>query len=61
MKQSDDWFDDHDEEIRQLLKNKRLHQNELRARIRMLKKQWFRKKADEAEHFAEVKILCKYQ
>lgn len=54
-KVSNDWFDDHDEEIQRLLKDKHLNRNELRDRIRQLKNQWFQERATEAEHFAQSK------
>lgn len=54
-RESSDWFDDQDEEIQRLLKDKKLHRNELRIRVRALKNQWFKEKAEEAERFAQMK------
>lgn len=54
-KVSNDWFDDNDEEIRQLLENKRLNRNELRERIRLLKNRWYQEQAEKAERYAEAK------
>ena len=45
----DDWFDDQDEEIQELLKDKKLNRNALRDHIRTLKKRCNQKKAEEAE------------
>eukprot|EP00795_Rhopilema_esculentum_P010044 gene10044-biopygen12706 len=54
-KVANDWFDEHDEEIQRLLKDKRLNRNELRERIRQLKNQWFYERAVEAERYAQSK------
>ena len=54
-KVSNDWFDDRDEEIQELLKDKRLNRNEMRDRIRLLKNQWFQERANEAERYAQSK------
>ena len=54
-KLSSDWFDDNDEEIHQLLENKRLNSNELRERIRSLKNSWFKEQAEKAERYAQAK------
>ena len=43
-KVSNDWFDDQDEEIQRLLKDKQLNRNELRDRVRLLKNQWKNRK-----------------
>ena len=50
-----DWFDDQDEEIRNLLKDKKQNRNALRKRIRELKNNWFQKKAEEAERYSQEK------
>ncbi len=50
-----DWFDDHDEEIRSLLKDKKHNRNTLRKRIRELKNNWFQQKAEEAERYSQEK------
>ena len=52
---SNDWFDDQDEEIQRLLKDKQLNRNELRDRVRLLKNQWFHERATEAERYAQSK------
>ena len=54
-KVSNDWFDDEDEEIQRLLKDKQLNRNELRDRVRLLKNQWFHERATEAERYAQSK------
>ena len=54
-KVSNDWFDDNDEEIRQLLEDKRLNRNKLRERIRLLKNRWYQEQAEKAERYAEAK------
>ena len=50
-----DWFDDQDDEIRNLLQDKSLDRHSLRTRIRQIKDAWFQKKAEEAEHFSQTK------
>ena len=50
-----DWFDDQDEEIRSLLKDKKHNRNTLRKHIRELKNNWFQQKAEEAERFSQEK------
>ena len=54
-KVSNVWFDDQDEEIQRLLKDKQLNRNELRDRVRLLKNQWFHERATEAERYAQSK------
>ena len=54
-KVSNDWFDDNDEEIRQLLEDKRLNRNKLRERITLLKNRWYQVQAEKAERYAEAK------
>ena len=52
-----DWFDEHDEEIQQLLKEKKdtrkIHY--LRDKIRQIKNDWFQRKAEEAEKYSQEK------
>lgn len=50
-----DWFDDQDEEIRNLLKDKKQNRDALRKRIRELKNNWFQQKAEEAERYSQEK------
>ena len=57
---SNDCFDDNDQEIRELLKNKKTDRNALRDRIRTLKNQWFQTKAIAAEQFANDKNYRKF-
>ena len=52
---SNDWFDDQDEEIQKLLKDKKLNRNALRERIRAMKNMWFQKKAEQAEQYSQEK------
>ena len=52
---SNDWFDDQDADIQELLKNKKMNRSVLREKIRSLKNNWFQRKAEEAELFAEEK------
>ena len=54
-KASNDWFDEQDEEIQQLLRDKKLNRAALRDRIRTLKNNWFQQKAEQAEQFAQEK------
>ena len=54
-KVSSDWFDDQEDEIKQLLKDKCLSRNELRERVRELKNRWFHERAEEAERHAQSK------
>ena len=56
-KKSDDWFDDQDQEIHKLLKDKQKigDKKGLREEIRKLKNMWFQQKADEAERYAQEK------
>ena len=50
-----DWFDENDQEIQKLLKEKKTDRNALRDRIRILKNEWFQTKAIAAEQFAHDK------
>ena len=56
-RQDHDWFNEHDEEIQQLLKEKKdtskLHY--LRDKIRQIKNDWFQRKAEEAEKYSQEK------
>ena len=52
---SNDWFDDQDEKIQKLLKDKKLNRNALRERIRAMKNMWFQKKAEQAEQYSQEK------
>ena len=52
---SNDLFDDQDEEIQKLLKDKKLNRNTLRERIRAMKNMWFQKKAEQAEQYSHEK------
>ena len=52
-KASSDWFDEQDEEVQQLLRDKKLNRAALRDRIRTLKNNWFQQKAEQAEQFAQ--------
>ena len=51
------WFDEHDEEIQQLLKEKKdtrkLHY--LRDKIRQIKNDWFQRKTEGAEKYSQEK------
>ena len=59
---SQDWFEDHDEKIQSLLKDKKLNgdRTALREEIRKLKNKWFQQKAEEAERFAKEKNLREF-
>ena len=59
---SQDWFEDHDEKIQSLLKDKKLNGDRavLRGEIRKLKNKWFQQKADEPEWFAKEKNLREF-
>ena len=61
-RRSQDWFEDHDEKIQSLLKDKKLNgdRTALREEIRKLKNKWFQQKADEAEKFAKEKNLREF-
>ena len=50
-----DWFDDQDEEIQKLLKDKKLNRNALRERIRKVKNIWFQQKANDTERYSQEK------
>ena len=50
-KQNKDWFDENDQEILVLLKNKNLNRRELQQRVRKIKNDWFTRKASEAEKY----------
>ena len=53
-----DWFDEHEEEIQQLLKEKkdtRKMNYYLRDKIRQIKNDWFQRKAEEAEKYSQEK------
>ena len=50
-----DWFDEQDEEIQKLLKDKNLNRNALRERIRTMKNIWFQKKAEQTEQYSQEK------
>ena len=50
-----DWFDDQEEEIQRLLKDKKHNRNTLRKRIRELKNNWFQQKAEEAQRYSQEK------
>ena len=52
-----DWFDNQDEEIRSLLKDKKHNRNTPRKRIRELKNNWFQQKAEEAERLSQEKAI----
>lgn len=54
-RQQNNWFNDQDEEIQTLMKDKRMNRNSLRERIRKLKNDWFQKKAEKAERFSQEK------
>ena len=57
---SNDWFDDQDEEIQKLLKDKKLNRNALRERIRAMRNMWFQKKAEQAEQYSQEKNHREY-
>ena len=50
-KKNSDWFDENDDEIRALLKNRTYNKKELQRRIRQIKNDWFLNKAIQAENF----------
>ena len=50
-KQNKDWFDENEREILALLKNKKLNRRELQQIVRMIKNDWFTRKASEAEKY----------
>ena len=56
-KVSNYWFDDDEEEIQRLIKDKHLNRNELRDRISQLKNQWFQERAAEAEHSVVLSVV----
>ena len=62
QRRSQDWFEDHDEKIQRLLKDKKLSgdRTALREGIRKLKKKCFQQKADEAEQYAKDNKLREF-
>ena len=50
-----DWFDDQDDTIQKLLQDKNMDRHVLRRRIRELKNNWFRHRAEEAERYSQEK------
>ena len=52
-----DWFEEHDEEIQQLLKEKKdtRKMHYLRDKIRQIKNDCFQRKAEEAEKYSQEK------
>ena len=50
-----DWFDDQDDAIQKLLQDKNMDRHVLRRRIRELKNNWFRHRAEEAERYSQEK------
>ena len=52
-----DWFDDQDEEIQRLLKDKQHNRNTLKKRIREQKNSWFQQKAEEEERYSQEKTI----
>ena len=50
-----DWFDDQDDAIQKLLQDKNMDRHVLRRRIRELKNNWFRHRAEEAERYFQEK------
>ena len=56
-RKSEDWFDDQEKEIQELLKEKRKTGDikGLREEIRKMKNTWFQQKAEEAERYAQEK------
>ena len=57
---SNDWFDDQDEEIQKLLKDKKLNRSALRERIRAMKNMWFQKKAEQAEQYSQKRTIVNF-
>ena len=47
-----EWFDDQDDAIQKLLQDKKMDRHDLRRRIRELKNNWFRNRAEEAERYS---------
>ena len=47
-----EWFDDQDDAIQKLLQDKKMDRHVLRRRIRELKNNWFRNRAEEAERYS---------
>ena len=54
-KSPNDWFDENDTKIQDLLKNKDLGRKQLRDHIRLLKNRSYQEKAQEAEYHAQAK------
>ena len=50
-----DWLDDQDDAIQKLLQDKNMDRHVLRRRIRELKNNWFRHRAEEAERYSQEK------
>ena len=50
-KKISDWFNENDDEIRALLKDRTRNKKELQRRIRQIKNDWFLNKAIQAENF----------
>ena len=48
-----DWFEDQDEEVKNLLKDKNPNRSALRERIRAMKNKWFQKKAEKAKQYSQ--------
>ena len=59
-KQSSDWFDENDLEIRNLLKNKHHSRQEIQKRICAMKNDWFLTKAKEAQAYHDQKKLGEF-
>jgi len=55
-----DSFDDQDEKIKSLLKNKKLNWNVFRVLIRAIKNRWFQEKPEQAEHFFKWTIIVNF-
>lgn len=58
-RKSKDWSNDQDEEIKRLLKDKKVrgNKNELRNEVRKLKNRWYQQKALQSEQYAGTKKL----
>ena len=57
---SNDSFEDQDEEIQKLLKDKKLNRNSLRERIRAMKKMLFQKKAEQQSNIHTKRTIANF-